>query len=76
MLLQFGEFKINEFRIPKFSLNKGEMIRFWVQIIPKHENDSNGYWGTKKMQETVRTLNSQSISIRICPNQIKRDFFD
>lgn len=76
MLLQSQGFKINEFQIPNFALNNGEMIRFWVQIIPRSENDTDGYWSAAKMQETIQELNSRDKSIKICPNRIKRNLID
>lgn len=76
MLLQNKSFNINEYKIPKFTLAKGKMIRFWVEIILVLENDTDGYWGVKKMQETIKAFNQKKEIIRICPNKIKRGNWD
>ena len=76
VLLNSKRFKINEFRIPEFTLRKGEMIRFWVEIIPRLEADSDGYWGAKKMQETIKSFNQKGKEIRICPLRVKRKLFE
>ena len=76
MFLQNKSFFINEYKIPEFTLPKGKMLRFWVEIIPQSKNDTNGYWGTKKMQETIKVLNQNSETIKTCSNKIKRGITD
>ena len=76
MLLRNKSFKINEYVVPEFTLKEGEMIRFWVEIIPEIENDTDGYWGTKKMQNTIQYLNRKNLRIEYCSNKVKRNFFD
>lgn len=76
MLLQNKSFYINEYKIPEFTLAKGEMIRFWVEITPELDDNTNGYWGTKKMQEAIRVFNQRNKIIKICPNQIQRGISD
>lgn len=76
MILSSQGFKINEFKIPAFTLNKGEMIRFWVEIIPKSEADSDGYWGVRKMQEVIKSIDHRENKITICPPRVRRNFLE
>lgn len=76
MLLQRKCFQINEFKIPDFTLSKGQMLRFWVEIIPRLENDTNGYWVAKKVQKTIKVINRNSLKIGTCSNKINRGFMD
>ena len=76
MLLQNKSFYINEYEIPEFTLAKGKMIRFWVEIIPQFKEDTNSYWGSKEMQETIKVFNQKNKRIKSCGNKIKRGVRD
>ena len=76
MLLKTKSFNINEYVVPGFTLKKGEMIRFWIQIIPSLENDTDGYWAAKTMQEIIKVCQQNKMSVWICPKQIKKRVID
>ena len=69
-------FNINEFRIPSFNLHKGEMIRFWVQIIPKLDKETDGYWGAEQMKKAITEFKNDGEPIKICAKKIKRTIKD
>ena len=76
MLLRSSAFNIEEFQIPDFILNKGEMVRFWVQTMPMSGNDTESVWGIRKMREMIKKLNSENKKIQFCPNRVKRNWTD
>ncbi|WP_353779485.1 hypothetical protein [Winogradskyella sp. 3972H.M.0a.05] len=73
MLLQSNTFNIKEFRIPEFTLGKGEMIRFWVEIVPIPKDGTNGYWGVSRMKEVIKGIDD---SIYLAPVKLKTSVFD
>jgi len=76
--MQYPSFKVKEFLVPEFTMDSGKMIRFWVEIIPKKENDTDGYWGVKRIYEIINNYNNQNLGakIHLCPIQPKVSFID
>jgi|GEM_PF-4733198 len=52
------------------------MIRFWIQIIPRLENETDGYSAAIIMQKIIRDCQKNNATVWTCPNQIKRRIFD
>jgi len=76
ILLQSNEFTISGYKIPAFTLRKGEMLRVWVEIVPHSTNNPDGYWGTKKMQEAIEMMGSEKKGVKVCPDKVKRGWGD
>lgn len=76
MLLKNQSFKINEFRIPEFTLRQGEMTRFWVEIIPISKSDTNGYWVAKEVQKFIRSNYQEGIKVKVCSPKVKRKLLE
>ncbi|WP_299685852.1 hypothetical protein [uncultured Dokdonia sp.] len=76
--MKYPSFNVKEFLIPEFTLDSGKMIRFWVQIVPEKENQTDGYWGVKKIFEIIENYNSQNLGVKIhlCPGKLKMSLFD
>ena len=53
MIIKTEEVIFNDFIIPRYRLNSGMMIRFWVEIIPRDKNDKDGYFQIKKYQKLL-----------------------
>jgi hypothetical protein len=51
-LIENKGFKWKGFEIPAFTLNEGEMIRFWIQIIPTSDNIS-GYELARELKDIL-----------------------
>ena len=76
--MKYPEFNIRGFNVPKFEIESGKMVRFWVQIVPDKENDQNGYWGVKRIFEIIDNYNNKNYStkIHLCKNQVSLRLFD
>ncbi|WP_157454134.1 hypothetical protein [Crocinitomix catalasitica] len=76
--MKYPSFNVKEFLVPEFTLDSGKMIRFWVQIVPEKENQTDGYWGVKKIFEIIENYNSQNLGVKIhlCPSKLKMSLFD
>ncbi|MEO1258684.1 MAG: hypothetical protein AAFZ15_07795 [Bacteroidota bacterium] len=76
LILKSQCFYVGEFEVPDFELGIGEMVRFWVQIVPNSASDTGGHWGIDKMKATLANLNFRKKPIKICSNKLKRTIFD
>lgn len=76
MLIQSQGFYLNGFEFPAFSLRQGEMVRFWVEVVPQSEKVTDGYWVPGKLIENIHAARPGKGIISICPTRVKRSFFD
>ncbi|MDX5442585.1 MAG: hypothetical protein LPJ89_02245 [Hymenobacteraceae bacterium] len=76
MLIQNQGFYLNGFELPTFSLSQGEMVRFWVEVVPQSETVTDGYWVPGKLIENIQVARLSKGIKRICPARVKRSFFD
>lgn len=76
--MNFPSFKINEYLIPEFSLERGKMFRFWIEIIPRKETDSNGFKISKKIQKSIinYSIENYNLKIHICLDKVKLKTLD
>ncbi|WP_370003238.1 hypothetical protein, partial [Winogradskyella sp.] len=77
-LINVPSFKINEYLVPEFSIEKGKMLRFWVEIIPKNNSDTDGYLVQKLIQKQIvnNFTKHKELKMFSCPDKIKVGFFD
>lgn len=73
MILKKKQFHFKGFTIPEIELNKGEMIRFWVQKPPTEK--SKEIWNLKLIAELVQYF-SLSVKVKLCPNRVKLGLWD
>ncbi|KAA1247650.1 hypothetical protein [Aquimarina sp. RZ0] len=76
--MKYPGFRVKEFFVPEFELTPGKMIRFWVQILPEKENQTDGYWAVKRIVEIIEKYNNQNLGakIHLCPIKLKIGPFD
>ena len=76
--MRYPNFEFKEFIVPQFSIKAGKMIRFCVEIVPKKEIKTDGYWGVKKIFILINNYNNQKLGkkIHLCPIKLKISFLD
>ena len=74
--MQFCKIEKEGFKFPNFRLNKGELIRFWVQVVPINEKDKFN-WGLKTINEIIEEYNRElDVEIKFCNNKVKLSLLD
>ncbi|ARS35171.1 hypothetical protein [Pontibacter actiniarum] len=76
MLIQNQGFYLEGFDFPAFTLNHGEMVRFWVEAAPQSQTATNGSWVANKVIASMQTSLPGGEKIRLSPARVRRSFFD
>jgi hypothetical protein len=74
MLIQSDGFRIGSFEVPAFTLNRGEMVRFWVEMISQPKAETDVSWVPVKLIDVIRTNELYKEELRNCPLQVETSY--